>query len=127
MAMPRQQYRFRGRDVHAFTAAERARWASGHWNHSWHGGRFGWGWDVDGIWYLYTEPIYPYPDAASDTAYDDAGQSDQSSDGVAPVSDGPMGQPPPLSWYYCDASKSYYPYVSSCPGGWRAVPATPSQ
>jgi hypothetical protein len=31
------------------------------------------------------------------------------------------------TWYYCDASKSYYPYVKQCSGGWRSVPAqTPS-
>ena len=28
-------------------------------------------------------------------------------------------------WYYCDAARGYYPYVSSCPGGWKTVPATP--
>ena len=27
------------------------------------------------------------------------------------------------TWYYCDASRSYYPYVKQCPGGWRSVPA----
>lgn len=30
-------------------------------------------------------------------------------------------------WYYCEASKTYYPYVKECPAGWmRVVPqATP--
>ncbi len=28
-------------------------------------------------------------------------------------------------WYYCDASRTYYPYVSSCAEPWRAVPAAP--
>lgn len=28
-------------------------------------------------------------------------------------------------WYYCPASRTYYPYVSSCPSGWQTVPATP--
>ena len=28
-------------------------------------------------------------------------------------------------WYYCAASRTYYPYVSSCPSGWQTVPATP--
>lgn len=22
-------------------------------------------------------------------------------------------------WYYCQASKAYYPYVKECPGGWQ--------
>jgi hypothetical protein len=28
-------------------------------------------------------------------------------------------------WYYCESSKSYYPYVSECREGWRAVSPTP--
>jgi hypothetical protein len=30
------------------------------------------------------------------------------------------------TWYYCDASKTYYPYVKQCTSGWRAVPAQPA-
>ncbi|MDE1183508.1 hypothetical protein [Paraburkholderia sp.] len=29
------------------------------------------------------------------------------------------------TWYYCDASKTYYPYVKTCQAGWREVPAQP--
>jgi hypothetical protein len=29
------------------------------------------------------------------------------------------------SWYYCAASKAYYPYVDKCPSGWRKVPSRP--
>jgi hypothetical protein len=29
------------------------------------------------------------------------------------------------TWYYCEASRTYYPYVKQCAGGWREVPATP--
>ncbi|MBI3524229.1 MAG: hypothetical protein HY066_06825 [Betaproteobacteria bacterium] len=33
---------------------------------------------------------------------------------------------PPINyWYYCDGSKTYYPYVQECPGGWRKVPPQP--
>ena len=28
-------------------------------------------------------------------------------------------------WYYCDASKHYYPHVKTCKSGWRSVPARP--
>ncbi|KPJ34620.1 hypothetical protein BMUNKI379_12125 [Burkholderia multivorans] len=31
----------------------------------------------------------------------------------------------PDVWYYCDASKHYYPYVKTCKSGWRSVPARP--
>ena len=30
------------------------------------------------------------------------------------------------TWYYCDESKTYYPYVKQCSSGWRAVPAQPA-
>jgi hypothetical protein len=33
---------------------------------------------------------------------------------------------PPTFWYYCDNPRGYYPYVSQCPGGWRAVSPTPA-
>jgi hypothetical protein len=32
---------------------------------------------------------------------------------------------PPTFWYYCDNPRGYYPYVSQCPSGWRAVSPTP--
>jgi hypothetical protein len=28
-------------------------------------------------------------------------------------------------WYYCSATKGYYPYVKECPGGWQKVSPTP--
>lgn len=28
-------------------------------------------------------------------------------------------------WYFCESANAYYPYVASCPGGWRPVPAIP--
>jgi len=31
-------------------------------------------------------------------------------------------------WYYCNDSRSYYPYVKECPGGWQKVdPQPPGQ
>ena len=27
--------------------------------------------------------------------------------------------------YYCEAARAYYPYVASCPGSWKSVPAAP--
>ena len=32
---------------------------------------------------------------------------------------------PSDSWYYCAESKTYYPYVKDCPGGWQRVSPTP--
>ncbi|TMH81639.1 MAG: hypothetical protein E6H47_14815 [Betaproteobacteria bacterium] len=28
-------------------------------------------------------------------------------------------------WYYCEQARGYYPYVTECPGGWKAVPPAP--
>jgi len=36
-------------------------------------------------------------------------------------------QPTIPTWYYCNSAKGYYPYVPSCPEGWRAVAAQPPQ
>ena len=42
----------------------------------------------------------------------------------APAASAPAAS---ASWYYCESAKGYYPYVSECREGWRAVPATPPQ
>jgi len=34
-------------------------------------------------------------------------------------------QPAASVWYYCESSKTYYPYVNECKEGWRSVPAAP--
>jgi len=48
---------------------------------------------------------------------------------AAPPAPAAAGAAPSASatWYYCESSKTYYPYVSECKEGWRAVPATPPQ
>jgi len=45
---------------------------------------------------------------------------------VQPTAPAPSAPPPAQYWYYCDAAKGYYPYVPSCPAGWRMVPASPA-
>ena len=47
-----------------------------------------------------------------------------------PVVVSPPPQPayvsqPTQTWYYCDNPKGYYPYVATCSGAWRQVPAQP--
>ena len=74
----------------------------------WRSGRLGWWWFVGGFWYWYNAPVYPYPVYVAD--YYLAGE--------LPAQGGPM-------WYYCYNPAGYYPYVRSCAGPWRAVPATP--
>jgi hypothetical protein len=41
---------------------------------------------------------------------------------------GPVQEQSRAYWYYCAASKTYYPYVKQCPGGWqRVAPQPPGQ
>jgi len=35
-------------------------------------------------------------------------------------------QQPQGYWYYCADSKTYYPYVKECPGGWQRVTPQPA-
>jgi hypothetical protein len=102
-----------GRDFHSFGHRDAEVWRGGGWRHDWHDGRFGWWWFVGGYWYLYPEPIYPYP-----TYVPPAVVVQQ----APPV---PTGLPPSQFWYYCADPQGYYPYVASCNGAWQPVPATP--
>jgi len=136
----RHPHDFRGREFHHFDERERAIWIGGRWHHDWYGGRFGWWWEVGGVWYFYPEPIYPYPTyIASEVVIEPAPPPVVV---VAPppapppppppvvVAAPPLpqpGAPPPQFWYYCDSAGGYYPYVANCPEAWRPVPATQSR
>jgi hypothetical protein len=65
-----------------------------------------------GYAYPYGYPVYPYPNSYA---------------WQPPLAlAAPQVGPPAQYWYYCEASGAYYPYVATCPDGWREVPATPS-
>ena len=84
------------------------------WGHT----RFSFGVVIGAPFYpWYYPPYYYYPPAvvavpAAPTTYIEK--------------DSPRAAPSQRSyWYYCEASKTYYPYVKECPGGWlRVVPQT---
>ena len=59
-----------------------------------------WRGEVNGGWYGYPAPVYPYPDPYVPSA------------GVAPSAG---------YWYYCASANAYYPYVTQCPEGWQQV------
>ena len=59
---------------------------------------------------------YPGPAMAPSGAYAEQGYA-QAAPAPAPA--------PQQDWYYCPNSKSYYPYVRECPGGWQRVPSQP--
>lgn len=104
---------YHGRDYHGFTPHERDVWRGGRWQQGWHDGRYAWWWVVDGGWYFYPAPIYPYPTYVPPAII------------VQQPPPVPSGLPPAQFWYYCDNPAGYYPYVAACNGPWRQVPATP--
>jgi hypothetical protein len=115
-----------GHDIRRFHERDFHVWRGGNWHHGRHGGRLGWWWVVGGIWYFYPSPIYPYPDPYTPPVT--VIEQQQPPVVVAPQTDVQVQpQQPAQVWYYCDAAKGYYPYVPSCPSGWRTVPATPDQ
>ncbi len=75
----------------------------------------GWWWVVGGAWYFYPSPVYPYP---SPWEPPPAVLVNPPTATVPPA-------PPTQYWYLCEASKTYYPYAATCPGGWKQVPAVP--
>jgi hypothetical protein len=110
-AQPRPYW---GGDIGHFREHDWDLWRGGRWIHDRHGGRWGWWWVVGGVWYSYPSPVYPYPNPYEPPP----------SVVVTPSAAAPP-PPTPQNWYYCDASKGYYPYVPTCASGWRSVPATP--
>jgi hypothetical protein len=70
--------------------------------------------------YAYPAPAYAYPPGVmgsySSPAYVERGAAQ-----AAPAPAQAQGD-----WYYCAASRTYYPYVTECPAGWQRVPAQPS-
>ena len=96
---------------------ERHEWREGGWHNGWHDHREGWWWVTGGLWYPYPTAIYPYPEPYLPPV---------SYTVVQPAPPAPVVvQPQPSVWYYCDRPAGYYPYIPSCPGGWRSVAATP--
>ncbi len=72
-------------------------------------------------YYPYSYPYYPYypyyyPPAVSVPTEPQTYIEKQQREGTSA---------PAAVWYFCPDSKSYYPYVKECPGGWQTVPAQP--
>ncbi|MBV8047970.1 MAG: hypothetical protein JO171_12485 [Paludibacterium sp.] len=98
-------------DIHHFHEHDVTVWRGGNWYHGHHDGRDGWWWIVNGLWYFYAAPVYPYPDPYTPAVVVTAPQV------AAPA-------PPAQVWYYCRNPAGYYPYVPAC-RHWEMVPAQP--
>jgi hypothetical protein len=89
------------------------------WHHGYYGPRFG-VYVGPGYGYGYYPPPYYYPPAvvqvAPPTYIEQSPQPQYSAPAPAQSS----------AWYYCAGSRSYYPYVKECPGGWQQVAPRPA-
>jgi hypothetical protein len=119
-------------DIRSFERHDAHRWRSGAWRHGSHAGRFGWWWVAGGVWHFYPQPVYPYPDPhrPPTVVIEPTPAPPVVVQIPAPVQMEPQMppsavQPAAQFWYYCDAQRGYFPYVASCPTGWKTVPATP--
>jgi hypothetical protein len=90
-------------------------------DHRGHGGHYGggvpWWWIVPPLVMLSTLPAYQQ--------YDQPPTIIQQPAPPTVIMQPPAAAPAPQYWYYCANPKGYYPYVGSCPGGWRPVSPTP--
>ncbi|THD47777.1 MAG: hypothetical protein E8A46_23580 [Bradyrhizobium sp.] len=68
-------------------------WEGGRWRHEAHNGRYGWWWDVGGVWYFYPQPMDGPPAYVSDLeVVDDYGGPD------GPPVDAGYPPPPPVAY-----------------------------
>ena len=79
-----------------------------------------------GPWYYpppyYYPPYYPYPPVVIERPAPPQVYIEQ-----APAAAAPAPAPQTNYWYYCGATKAYYPYVRECPSGWQKVLPQPPQ
>jgi len=107
---------FHVRDVRYFNEHEWGRWRGGYWNHDYYDGRFGWWFAVDGIYYPYAAPIYPYPLEVAPLVYNDV-PSDPPPVGIAPL------PALPHAAYHCANPSGFFPALSACETGWTVLAA----
>jgi hypothetical protein len=121
-------------EIHRFHERDMDVWRGGNWYRGMYRGAFGWYWVVGGVYYPYAAPIYPYPDpyVPSTVVVTQQPQVVVTQPPQKVIIEAPA--PPPTTmvqpqsanvWYYCESSKTYYPYVSQCAEGWKQVPASP--
>jgi hypothetical protein len=84
--------RFGRKKLHGRVFHGRLAWRNGRWHHATRNGRFGWWWDVGGIWYFYPDKIDGPPDYASTIEVAD--------DETAASSDPAAAKEPHYAFYY---------------------------
>jgi len=98
-AIGERGYSFRGdfrgrRDLATFNERERGIWYGGHWRHEVHGGRLGYWWEVNGVWYYYDRPFSGPPAYVSEVEmYNDVDPGAPVVVGAPPVVVAPVPAP----------------------------------
>lgn len=78
---------------------------------------------VAGVPYYYANDVYY---GAAPGGYVVASPPMSAEAPPAPQAAAPQAPAPQSnSWFYCESTKAYYPYVAECKEGWKQVPATP--
>ncbi len=85
---------------------------------AWHHGRVHFGVVIGAPFYPWYYPPYYYPYYYPPVVAAPAVPPTYVEQGGAQHSQG--------AWYYCAESKTYYPYVKECPGGWQRVAPQPA-
>lgn len=67
--------------------------------------------------YSYPAPVYTYPPAVIEYSSPPVYVEQSVAQAAQSQAQG--------DWYYCAASRTYYPYAKECPSGWQRVPAQP--
>jgi hypothetical protein len=95
-----QSHNFRGHGYHGKLA-----WKQGRWHQTTRKGRFGWWWDVGGVWYYYSEPIDGPPDYVSNIEF--AAEAEGGSAAPPPP---PVPEKPHQTFYYRPGDLTGVPY-----------------
>jgi hypothetical protein len=108
---------FHVRDVRYFNDREWGRWRGGYWHRDYYDGRFGWWYDVGGVYYPYAAPIWPYPLSVAPLIVAEAA--------AAPPPPMPIAPLPalPRVAYHCASPAGFYPEVGACDAGWATLAA----
>ena len=91
---PQGRANFQVRNFGGHPYRGRMAWEGGRWRHEMHNGRYGWWWDVGGVWYFYPQPMDGPPAYVSDVEVMDDAYAGGPDDMVDP---GP-GYPPPVAY-----------------------------
>jgi hypothetical protein len=102
-------------------------WADRH-HHS--GGRVHFGLVIGPMWgpWYYPPPAYYYPPYYSPVIVERPQVYVEQQPALAAPPPAASAPAPTNYWYYCAASRGYYPYVKTCRDGWQKVaPQPPGQ